>query len=225
MNSKIKNLLVLTTGIVCGATISWFVTKQKYETILEQEIESVKETYKNRHALVINEETTIEETVTSDIIVSGAIDSSKINMMPSKEEKAEYKSIVENNGYVNYTKYMNGGEVKENKETGEDDASNDTPYVIEPEEFGEDGYDTQTLTYYADKVLVDDLDDLVDDPDTVVGLHNLRIFEEHPDAISVLIRNEIFRVDYEIVKDDWNYSDLSQEMPHKINKEKKPHEL
>lgn len=223
--SKLKSALIFVAGVTCGAAVAWATTKQKYEQILEEEIASVKETYKNRQELIVTEtkevteETTVEEDSTAQY---------------TAEEKEEYNSIIENNGYVNYTKYMNGEEKKENEESIESGCA-DLPYVIEPEQFGEDGYDTQTLTYYADGVLVDDLDDLVDDMETVVGLENLKVFEEFG-ASSVLVRNEIFRVDYEIVKDDWNYSDLNQDVPPKEEmqeyfraieeqKAKKPHEL
>lgn len=222
--SKLKSAVIFIAGVTCGAAVAWATTKQKYEQILEEEIESVKETYKNRQKLIVTEtEQVEEETVVEEESV----------VQITEEDKKEYNSIIENNGYVNYTKYMNGEE-KEKEEIIENDSA-DIPYVIDPEQFGEDGYDTQTLTYYADGVLVDDLDDLVEDPDTVVGAENLKVFEEFG-ATSVLVRNEVFKVDYEIVKDDWNYSDLNQDVPPKEElqeyfrnveeqKAKKPHEL
>ena len=41
-----------------------------------------------------------------------------------------------------------------------------TPYVISPEEFGEnDNYETSSLTFYSDGILADENDEMVDDVD------------------------------------------------------------
>lgn len=130
---------------------------------------------------------------------------------PVTEEK-EYKDIVTNNGYVNYNKPE-----KIQMPTVAD------PYIIDPSEFGEEvGYDTETLTYFADGVLVDDVDDVIEEPDLVVGLNNLDIFKEFG-ASSIYIRNDMYKTDYEVLRDDWNYSDLKE--PPLPQKEKKPHQL
>lgn len=224
--SKLKTILVFTAGLICGGAGVYIAAKSQYERILKDEIDSVKETYKNRQPLVVKE---VEEEHDEDTI-EDVIEENNDEAQVTEQDKKDYNSILKESGYVNYTKYMNGEE--ENKETMVYD-KNDIPYVIEPEEFGEDGFDTQTLTYYADGVLVDDLDDVVEDPDVVVGLENLKIFEEFG-ASSVTVRNDIFKVDYEIIKDDWNYSDLNQDVPPQeeltefyraIEKERKPHEL
>ena len=130
---------------------------------------------------------------------------------PVSEEK-EYNDIVSNNGYVNYNK-------PEKIQTSEFI----DPYIIDPSEFGEEvGYDTETLTYFADGVLVDDVDDVIEEPDLVVGLNNLDIFEEFG-ASSIYVRNVMYKTDYEVLRDDWKYSDLKE--PPLPVKEKKPHEL
>lgn len=130
---------------------------------------------------------------------------------PVTEEK-EYSEIVSNNGYVNYNK----------PEKIQTSVSVD-PYIIDPSEFGEEvGYDTETLTYFADGVLVDDVDDVIEEPDLVVGLSNLDIFEEFG-ASSIYVRNVMYKTDYEVLRDDWKYSDLKE--PPLPQKEKKPHQL
>ena len=130
---------------------------------------------------------------------------------PVTEEK-EYKDIVSNNGYVNYNK-------PEKIQTSEFI----DPYIIDPSEFGEEvGYDTETLTYFADGVLVDDVDDVIEEPDLVVGSNNLDIFEEFG-ASSIYVRNVMYKTDYEVLRDDWKYSDLKE--PPLPVKEKKPHQL
>ena len=127
---------------------------------------------------------------------------------PKVEEKEEYQEITRN--YTNYNKI---------EETSKQTV-NDMPYMINPEDFGEEeGYDTLTLTYFADKVLVDDVDDVIDDPDPVVGLENLKVFDEF-NASAIYVRNDIWKTDFEILKDDWEWKDIQEP-----EVEKKPHQL
>ena len=72
-----------------------------------------------------------------------------------------------------------------------------------------------------------DVDEVIEEPDIVVGLENLKVFEEFG-ASSIYVRNDIYKTDYEVIRDDWNYSDLKEQWIVKepsIVKEKKPHQL
>ena len=128
----------------------------------------------------------------------------------------EYQEITRN--YTNYNKI----------EEAPKQAVNDMPYMINPEDFGEEeGYDTLTLTYFADKVLVDDVDDVIDDPDPVVGLENLKVFDEF-NASAIYVRNDIWKTDFEILKDDWEWKDIEAGPQGPVTEtviEKKPHQL
>ena len=86
------------------------------------------------------------------------------------------------------------------------------PYVISPDEFGENGddYETISLTYYADGVLTDDMDEVIDDVDDIVGMESLTHFGEYEDD-SVFVRNERMRCDYEILLDTRKYSDVKKQ--------------
>ena len=102
-------------------------------------------------------------------------------------------------GYRNYTN------AKEDKEVNN---TNDRPYIITPEEFGEfSDYESISLTYYSDSILADDNDELVDDIDVVVGLDSLNHFGEYEED-SVFVRNDALKCDYEILLDQGKYSDI-----------------
>lgn len=225
MNNTVKNVLIFGGGVATGAVATYFYIKDKFEQYVQEEVDSVKEHYKKKVEENKNDTEEVEDEEEPKF---------------TQKEKEEYKSMVKESGYVNYSNYMNQDdreESKSNMRTPEED-----PYVIQPEEYGEElGYDTQTLTYFADKVLVDDLDDVVEDPETVVGTENLKIFDEFG-ASSIYIRNDIFKMDYEIIKDDFNWADMqdpidieaAKEMQHErfvertsaeADREKKPHEL
>lgn len=193
-----KGLLGFAAGLVVGAVAGIYLVKDKIMADAKQEIEEVREYYKSKKES--EKEEVKEEQVEQE----------------QPKEKEEYKEIV--NNYVNYNK-IEQPKVQTMLE--------DTPYIIDVDEFGmNEEYDTMCLTYFADGVLVDDSDEVVEDPDVVVGLDNLKIFEEFG-ASAVYVRNEVWKTDFEILKDDWNWADL-QETEKKMYEEmieKKPHQL
>ena len=107
-------------------------------------------------------------------------------------EMKEYRAIADNYSIEREGK---GGAV-----TIEDDE----PYVISPDEFGGTSNETIYLTYYADKILADDVDDIVDDIEGTVGSNSLLRFGEYEDEI-VHVRNDMTDTDYEIALDTRSY--------------------
>lgn len=203
MNNNLKTILTFGAGAVIGALASYYITKSKYESILEEEIQSVKDTYKKRDAKENPEEQVKEENIKDE-------DTEEVKTTVNKD-RAIYDTIIKESGYVNYTAYSKHPSIDEEENAPVKDP-NDRPYIINEEDYGEElGYDTQTLTYFADGVLVDDVDDLVEHVDDVVGLDNLKIFEEFG-ASAIYVRNDYLMADYEILKDDFNFSDLKDPM-------------
>lgn len=104
--------------------------------------------------------------------------------------------------------------INESEYTAEGTDFKAKPYVIAPEDFGEYGedYELHTLTYYADDILADDHDEIVEDVDVKVGLDSLSRFGEYTyDPDTVYVRNDKRRCDYEIMRDDRNYADIVRE--------------
>lgn len=197
MSNMIKNVLIFGAGAIIGSICSIQMVKERLKEDAESEIAEMRAYYRDK--MKENKE---EETITKEE------EFEPIEEVIEKEEK-QMEKIIQDKGYVNQK---------------EEEVSNtyDIPYVINEEEYGsEEDYDTEVLTYFADKVLVDEVDEIIEDMDTVVGLGNLSIFEEFEGAKTIYVRNEIYKTDFMICKDDWNYSDLS-DYP-KI--EKKPHQL
>ena len=90
------------------------------------------------------------------------------------------------------------------------------PYVITPEEFDEEGYETISLTYYADGVLTDEQDFPIEDAEDTVGNDALNSFGEYEDD-SVYVRDDDKGIDYEILLDVRKYSDLPKtDEPHNM---------
>lgn len=192
--SKLSGFMLFVVGTAIGSAVTWQYTKKKYEQIAQEEINSVKETFSKK------------EYADEPIKVSSNKSVVQTNEKPSV---AEYAAKLHEQGYTNYS----GTEKEKIKEKKE---SMDKPYVIAPEEFGDlEGCEKISLTYYADQVLADDNDELVDDVEDVVGFESLSHFGDYEDD-SVFVRNDRLKCDYEILMDQRNYSDVVKKKPHQV---------
>jgi hypothetical protein len=86
--------------------------------------------------------------------------------------------------------------------------SNEQPFVIDQATYAwdEEGENHQktTVTYYpSSRVVLDEDDEVIDDPGNVIGWRNLSRFgDESGDADVVFIRNRRLMTDFEVVKDE-----------------------
>ena len=200
-----KGLLIFAAGLAVGAVAGAVLVKNKVLADAKAEVEEVRKYYRESRGVVeeVEEKEEVKEV------------EKKEYELKDIQVKDEPKT-----GLTNYNQITKMYMSKDEFQT----PMYDDPFVIDPSEFGENPeYDTETLTYFADGVLVDDVDDVIEEPDIVVGLENLKIFEEFG-ATTVYVRNDIYKTDYEIIRDDWNYSDLKEPVEPPV-KEKKPHQL
>ena len=195
-----KNLLFFVAGAAIGSIATWKLIEKKYKDLADEEIESVIETFKNRKPRITKDN--VKETVEK-----------VINKW--KEPKETVEDIVAAEGYS----------IENEEEIDEDDESNYivnvdndndievvTPYVITPEQFGEyNEYGTKTLTYYADNVLTDEIDNPITSEEmvTMIGPDALDHFGEYEDD-SVYIRDEMNEMDYEILKSEKKFSEIPE---------------
>ena len=192
MKNKLEIFAVFTAGVAVGAASAWKFVKKKYEQIAQEEIDSVKESFSKKIPDAVKKE---------DVMKPVA----KVDKTTEKPSIAEYAAILKKEGY-DYSK-SNASKAKE--------PAFKKPYVITPEEFGEfDEYEKISLTYYADQVLADENDEIMEDADIVVGLDSLSHFGEYEDD-SVFVRNDRLKCDYEILLDQRDYREAIQNIPHR----------
>lgn len=120
---------------------------------------------------------------------------------PTEEETEVkvYETIVK----TEYTNYSNKVNVEEK--------DIETPYVIKPDEFGEvDDYETETYYYYANGILANEYDKVIDDIKNTVGLDFKTHFGEY-EKDAVYIRNDYKETDYEILRDFSNFPGLTED--------------
>lgn len=181
-----KFIFAFLLGAVAGSAITWKLIKTKYEHIAQEEIDSVKEVFSRREKDISASNKKVEE------------EANKTPLCDEKPDLFEYAKKLNNEGYTNYS--------TNSKEGGMDVGK---PYVISPEEFGQaDGYEAESLTYYADGVLADDWDNRIENVEDMVGVESLTHFGEYEDD-SVFVRNDRFKIDYEILRDNRNFSDVA----------------
>lgn len=197
MNDTLNKFLIFAAGAAIGSAVTWKYLKSKYEQdILEEVLEED-----------TNGETTDDEVGPDDLYTVGKA--------YEKPDIKEYAKILNNGNYG--AEEVEEDEIKKDpaivKYIKKEVADVERPYVIPPEEFGEfDEYETISLTYYADKVLADDMDEVVEDVDYVVGTDSLTHFGEYEDD-SVFVRNDRLKADYEILLDPRNYADVVPTSP------------
>lgn len=176
------NFIIFLGGITVGYIAGWLSLKKHYEQIVQEELESIK----------------------SNKFLSG-----------QKENKKEEKPVKKDDlggtaSYKKYSKIVKDGGYKKEKE--DEEKLLDKPYVIHPDEFGEEeDYMQINLTYYAgDDVLADDMDNVVEDIENTVG-ENYEYYMGKYEHDTIHIRNDKRKCYYEITKDLRSYSDVAGE--------------
>lgn len=182
-------------GAAAGSFVTYKYLNDTYNKLAQKEIDEIKEHYSRKNAVANNSE---------DISnVSNDEADRKAAMAKEKPSISSYMNIVKKEGYTDYS-----------NTSSEDDENNDIlPYVISPNDFGEeDGYDTMNFTYYADGVVADETNHVVENANDILGEDFETHFGEYEDD-SVFIRNPNTMVDYEILSDYRTYKEILKENP------------
>jgi hypothetical protein len=187
-------------GLIAGALVGgWYVEKRlrsKYETLAEEEIDAMREHFRAR--------------------------------LVAKESKPDLEGLgkrVEDLGYVAPTEEapIEEEEIRNVFEPiawdMEKEKANRTPripYVIHVDERHKSGYTETTMTYFVgDDVLCDERDNVVPEPDDIVGVQNLdRFGHGSGDPNVVYIRNDTLGVDVEVVRSERTYAEDVHGMKH-----------
>lgn len=177
--NKIYVAISFIAGAGLGVFGTWKYIRKNYITL--EEMESVKKVYKEQYSDNNNEETVTDE--------------------QKKEDLKKVEDIVNEKGYRDYSNIS--------KERSNYEEVNDEPYIITEDEFGDVGYTEISLTLYADNVLVDEDDGIIEEDDikSSIGIKNFKKYYECEDD-SYYIRNDTCKCDYEILLDSREYSDF-----------------
>lgn len=188
MTSVLNKIIIFITGAALGSVVTWKVLQKRYNERINEEMTEFKKAQRDEsmekleqmHADLVEkkEEEEVEaHEATLKIDENGPALTKPIENWETTSK--HYRGILEDEGYS-------------------DDGP--APYVIPPEEFGNDAdeYDLISLNYYEDGVLADDWGDVIEDVDRVVGKESLTHFGEYEDD-SVYVRNDRLKCEYEIL--------------------------
>ena len=175
--SKITGFLIFATGFLGGSISAYFALKKRFDILMEEEIQSVKESYEKFNSSDI--EDPCEE---HDDIVGQYIHDDDQNT--PKEQEEPLQDVLSRL----HKKF-------------------ESPYCIPPNEFNEVyGYETATLTLYSDGVIADEDMEIVDDVDEILGEENLQQLRDG-ETDCVYIRNDSKYCDYEVLMDFGTFED------------------
>lgn len=188
--NAIKATLIFVAGAGVGSVVTWYAVKTKYKKIADEEIASVKEVFSKRERKADPEKSPDE--------------TSEKTIQEEDHHMDDYKKIVEDSGYTNYSKRP------ERKDDAEYDlpSEDDNPFVsfINDDEYGYE-FETESLDYYvSDDILVNEFGEVMeeDEVNEAIGVDwKDRVLNCNYDML--YIRNTYQEKDYEVVVnyDSW----------------------
>lgn len=217
MNKTMFGVVMFVAGAAIGSAATYKFVKTKYERISREEIDDVKEYYRNLN----NDDAYTDEPEVEDCDSSEPendeieVEEVRPTRVGEKPDLVEYANLL-----AQYRAEEAAFENQNKQEGGDEDMEYDDPYVISPDDFDENNsYDRIGLTYYVDGVVVDDCDDVLDDDeiDVQIGRDWINSFGEYGDDDVIHVRNEQSKTDYEIVRDPRKYSEAYPIIPRQVD--------
>lgn len=182
----LSKFAVFAFGAAVGSVVTWKLVEVKYKQIADEEIKSVREVY----AKVYGDSP--EESEDEDEEDQKIFDDLVKDLRYSSEEEKEEEPKKE----------------KKESEGEEDEDDMLRPYVVEEEDFDDNGYETESLYYYDDGVLIYSISgEVINNIDDLVGQDAIdQLLESGEDYIYV--RNDELEIDFEILRDRRNFSEV-----------------
>ena len=215
MNNKLIFSGGFVLGSIAGALGIATVAKKHYAKIADDEIQSVKDTF--QMAGTYNKTSELAEE-------SGHIATTPKDVVRRARNKPDISELAQRVNYQSYGLILPPAP-KSPTEVEEPLIADDYgPYVISEDELAEyDVYETFTLTYFADRVLAETNNEMVPDPEELIGPDALDAFGEDDDAVYVC--DDRLRCVYEILKDEREYHKTFRSDGRPIDRSRAPHEV
>lgn len=206
MKSKLFGIFLFTAGAAVGSVATWKYLTTKYNQLIQEEIDSVKESFGKMYG---SEDGEVEGTDESENKEPGRPEPPVED--PDEDPQDHMMRMYEYESEIQRLKYASVS----NREEGEGEPVLLAPYVICPDNYGEDGYEVSMLTYYSDGILEDEYWNIVENVEDIVGSDFMNHFDEYTED-TVYIRNEEFKTDYEITRDKRTYKESQAESPYTV---------
>lgn len=194
-----KGFMWFSIGALVGTVVTITVLKNKYEAILQEELDSIMQVMtrnrtkgtpcEEKKEKVIPIKNRTNESYSAEKDYEGH--ESKVVQTTDKT----FKKIVKEYDRVNPPLSV----MAEEQSPTEEDKD---IYIISEDEFcmGKEDFDQETMMYYEDGVVLDESEDIVDDLENVIGLEAFSTFQNCPEETVIFVRNEGLSIDYEIIR-------------------------
>lgn len=183
-----KTLFAFVVGAALGSLLTWVFMRQTCNEKAQNEINEMREHYLKKAGEQHEKTATV----------------SSLPRPAASVKTVAYDKVIQD------CHYISDSETDEAESIGKR-PNTDEPYIISPEEFDSLDTDIQypgvTLTWYADCILADDNNEIIEDVEDIVGFEALSRFKEFG-ADAVYVRNEAHECDYEILRDSRRYADV-----------------
>lgn len=207
----VRSVSLVVGGILVGASTTYLITKSKleakYHALAEEEISSVRESYKKLYKTdeYKSPDSTLQELYVEQVDDLGY--SAKEAEDVDEEESTDHTPLPET---TNIFDHSDNEDPEEDDDVMKWERSFEDPYVITIAEFMEDKqeFDKITINYYdEDNTLSDERDGIINDVERLIGADNLEHFGKGSDnEHTVYIRNERMSTDWEVVRDMRSYA-------------------
>lgn len=184
-----KQVLYFSLGAAIGGALGYYLTKRYYEQLIDDEIESVKEAYKESEDSDARYKKAVEAMKEYGVPGGSYNNAERLDLEERTDDDTLDETVEDNNPFP-------GEKV-------------DHPYTITPDAYHEeftDVVDKETVTYWAgNDMLVTDEDEVLTIEDTI-GREALGQFGEY-ESDTVFVRNERLGMDFEVIYMEGEYSD------------------
>lgn len=202
-----NKIITFMFGVAAGSVGTYFAVRQAIQAKADEEIESVVTTFHDRFEKLSNILTKEQKEELG--IFSPSEEIKKDIDEKANKVKEAYKKQMEDLGYsVGVDLSEDQDQSAESTVVVDNGKVSTAPYIITEEEFGEFGNEEITLFLYQDHVLADEQDEIIDDPESILG-NCLDDFEDYDEVMYV--RNENTETDYVIMKSEKLFKDLIPE--------------
>lgn len=219
-----KQDILLGAGMVAsfaaGFGVGYFVLNKKFQTkfdqLLEQEIEDTKAFYRDMNHKTgdfATPEGAAEALGVVDDAAEALVKYNYVNIAVKPEDLEDPGSIliappIEEVREEMRNIFAESAEMEELAVASLRDP--EKPYIITSEEFAvnDPEYDQISVTYFeGDGVVADDGGGHIPDDDRCIGLGNLQKFDEQEDTLTLYVRNERMKTDFEVSRHEGKFSE------------------
>lgn len=194
---KLRDVVIFVSGVVVGGLASAKIVSKKYDNIINEEIDSVKKTFKQSEIDIVK---AYEDRLAK---IDSEENQEPEEIVYTREEALDKASeIASKQGYASLE--IDDPEIDRPVKKYVDDS--DRPYSIPPFEVGElSGYRVASCVSYANGVITEGDEDVIYDIDEVIGEDNFVYVGDYEPGM-LYIRNDKYKTDYVIYEcdDDFN---------------------